>query len=39
MNKERLEYLKRIEKHTAEAGWVSPLTQEDRDCIICFRAV
>lgn len=39
MDKERLEYLQRIEEHAAETGWVSPLTQEDKDYLVCFRAV
>lgn len=39
MDKKRLEYLQRIEEHAAETGWVSPLTQEDRDYVICFRGV
>lgn len=39
MDKKRLEYLQRIEERAAETGWVSPLTQEDRDYVICFRGV
>ena len=33
MDKKRLEYLQRIEERAAETGWVSPLTQEDRDYV------
>lgn len=39
MDKEKLEYLQRIEEHAAETGWVAPLTQEDKDCFAYLRAV
>ena len=31
MDKEKWEYLQRIEEHAAETGWVAPLTQEDKE--------
>lgn len=39
MDKEKLEYLQRIEEHAAETGWVAPLTQEDKDYFAYLRAV
>ena len=39
MDEQRLEYLQRMEQHGAEHGWVAPLTAEDSDYLIHFRAV
>lgn len=39
MDKEKLEYLQRIEEHAAETGWVAPLTQEDKDYLAYLRVV
>lgn len=39
MDKEKLEYLQRIEEHAAETGWVVPLTQEDKDYFAHLREV
>lgn len=39
MDEARLEYLRKIEEHAAETEWVAPLTQEERDYAVCFRAV
>ena len=30
MDQKELEYLRRIEDHAAQTGWVAPLTQEDK---------
>lgn len=39
MTHEEFEYLKRIEDHAAETGWVAPMTQEDRDYFAYLRRV
>ena len=39
MDKEKWEYLQKIEEHAAETGWVAPLTQEDKDYLVYLRAV
>lgn len=39
MDKERLDYLGKIEDHGAEHGWVAPLTDEDRAYFHHFREV
>ena len=39
MDKEKMEYLQRIEEHAAETGWVAPLTQEDKDYFVHLRSV
>ena len=39
MTKERLEYLEIIEEHGAEAGWVTPMNQEDIEYFAYFRKV
>ena len=31
MDQKRLEYLRQVERHADETGWVAPLTQEDKD--------
>lgn len=39
MDKEQWEYLKRVEEHAAETGWVAPLTQEDKEYFAYLRTV
>lgn len=39
MNELEKRYLQKVEEHASESGWVSPLTQEDRDFLIYFRSV
>ena len=39
MNKEKMEYLQRIEERAAETGWVAPLTQEDKDYFVYLGGV
>lgn len=39
MEQSRLEYLRRVEEHAAETGWVAPLTQEDKDYFAYLRQV
>lgn len=39
MEQQRLEYLRRVEEHAAETGWVAPLTQEDKDYLAYLRSV
>lgn len=35
----RLEYLRQVERHADETGWVAPLTQEDKDHFAYLRKV
>ena len=37
MDQKELEYLRRIEDHAAQTGWVAPLTQEDKDYLAYLR--
>ena len=37
MDNERMEELEKIEAHGAENGWVSPMTEEDREFFAYFR--
>lgn len=39
MDMQEKQYLIDIEAHGAEHGWVAPMTQEDSDYLIHFRAV
>ena len=39
MDKEKWEYLKKVEEHAAETGWVAPLTQEDKEYFAYLRTV
>ena len=39
MDKERIEELVKIEAHSAENGWVAPMTEEDREFFAYFRSV
>lgn len=39
MDQKKFEYLQRIEDHAAETGWVTPLTQEDKDYLAYLRSV
>lgn len=39
MDQKKLEYLRRIEDHAAQTGWVAPLTQEDKDYFAYLRQV
>lgn len=39
MDEQKLQYLQHIEQHGAKHGWVSPLSTEDNDYLIHFRAV
>lgn len=39
MDQKELEYLRRIEDHAAQTGWVAPLTQEDKDYLAYLRQV
>ena len=39
MDQERLEYLRQVERHADETGWVAPLTQEDKDHFAYLRKV
>lgn len=39
MDQKELEYLRRIEDHAAQTGWVAPLTQEDKDYFAYLRQV
>ena len=36
MDQKRLEYLRQVERHADETGWVAPLTQEDKDHFCLF---
>ncbi len=35
MDKERMAELEKIEAHGAENGWVAPMTEEDREFLVC----
>ena len=37
MTEERKRYLQNIETRGAENGWVSPLTEKDKEFFRCFR--
>ena len=37
MDQKRLEYLRQVERHADETGWVAPLTQEDKDHFALFE--
>ena len=37
MDQKRLEYLRQVERHADETGWVAPLTQEDEGPICLFE--
>lgn len=39
MDQKELEYLRRIEDHAAQTGWVAPLTQEDKAYFAYLRQV
>lgn len=39
MDEVKRDKLLQIEEHGAEHGWVTPLTQDDRDFIAYFRSV
>ena len=39
MDNERMAELEKIEAHGAENGWVSPMTEEDREFFAYFRSV
>ena len=39
MDQKRLEYLRQVEWHADETGWVVPLTQEDKDHFAYLRKV
>ena len=39
MDQKELEYLRRIEDHAAQTGWVAPLTQEDKEYFAYLRQV
>ena len=39
MTEERKQYLQNIETHGMENGWVSPLTEEDKEFFRYFRMV
>lgn len=39
MNRQDAQYLRQMEQHGAEAGWVAPLTPEDGEYLAHFRAV
>ena len=39
MDTERLHYIKEMESHGATNGWVSPLSDKDREYLVHFRAV
>ena len=39
MSEQEKQYLQSIEAHGAENGWVSPLTEEDKDYFSYFRSV
>ena len=39
MDKHEMDYLRAIEDHAAETGWVAPLTQEDKDYLAYLRGV
>lgn len=39
MEQNKLEYLRSVEEHAAETGWVTPLTQEDKDYFAYLRQV
>lgn len=39
MREQDRQYLRQIEEHAAQNGWVSPVTQEDREYLACFRSV
>ena len=39
MDKQEILYLQQMEQHGAENGWVAPLTREDSDYLVRFRAV
>ena len=34
MDQRELEYLRHIEDHAAQTGWIAPLTQEDKEYIM-----
>ena len=34
MDQKRLEYLRQVERHADETGWVAPLTQEERTILL-----
>lgn len=39
MEQNKLEYLRRVEEHAAQTGWVAPLTREDKDYFAYLRSV
>lgn len=39
MDQKRFEYLRQVERHADETGWVAPLTQEDKDHFAYLRKV
>ena len=39
MDKERMAELAEIEAHGAENGWVTPMTEEDKEFFAYFRSV
>ena len=39
MDKQEILYLQQMEQHGAENGWVAPLTREDSEYLVHFRAV
>ena len=39
MTEEKKQYLGEMEAHGAENGWVSPLTEEDKEFFAYFRSV
>lgn len=39
MDKQEILYLQQMEQYGAENGWVAPLTREDSEYLVHFRAV
>ena len=39
MDQKELEYLRHVEDHAAQTGWVAPLTQEDKEYFAYLRQV
>ena len=39
MDKQEILYLQQMEQHGAENDWVAPLTREDSEYLVHFRAV
>lgn len=39
MDQHELEYLRAVEEHASMTGWVSPLSNEDKDYLVYLRGV